>query len=113
MSKTYSQSRGTGFLSTEAKAKRVMNYISVDSPVPLTLSTLKGHNSGLRNWYPMAGNRQRITLSIILSHSCGTFRVFFATPADNEPGGERLNQSIEGGAVGQNLIPLQPKEGSC
>lgn len=51
----------------------------------------------------MAGNTQRTTLSIILSHSCGTFRVFFATPANNEPGGERLNQSIEEGAVSQNL----------
>lgn len=38
---------------------------------------------------------QRTKLRTILSHSCGVFRVFFATPVINEPGGERLNCSLE------------------
>lgn len=55
--------------------------------VLLTLSTLTGQNSGLRNWYPITGKIQRTTLRTILSHICGRFRVFLATPVNNEPGG--------------------------
>lgn len=57
-------------------------------PVPLTLSTLTGQNSGLRNWYPITGNIQRTTLRTITSHICGRFRVFLATPVNNEPEGK-------------------------
>lgn len=61
--------------------------------VPLTLSTLTGQNSGLRNWYPITGKIQMTMLRITLSHICGRFRVFLATPVNNEPEGESRNQS--------------------
>lgn len=45
----------------------------------------------------MVGKIQRTTLRTMISHSCAKFRVFLATPVNNEPGGERLNQSLEDG----------------
>lgn len=56
--------------------------------VPLTLSTSTGQNSGLRNWYPIIGKIQRTTMRTIISHICGRFRVFLATPVNNEVGEE-------------------------
>lgn len=67
--------------------------------VPLTLSTLTGQTSGLRNWYPNAGIIQRITLRKRLSHICDWFRVFLATPVNDEQGRVRQTEPGERGEV--------------
>lgn len=57
----------------------------------------------MRNWYPITGNMQRIMLRITLSHICGRFRVFLATPVNKEPEREGGTNAWKEGAVSLNL----------
>lgn len=85
------------------ETKRTVNGIWERFLVPLTFSTLMGQNRGLRNWYPIMGSMQRITVRKTLIHNCGWIRVFRATPVSKEPGGPRLRQSPEEEATSRNL----------
>lgn len=70
--------------------KGKVNQLIIPSrfPVALTMFMLTGQICGLRNWYPIKGNIQRMMQRTRLSHICGSIRVFLATPVNNEPRGE-------------------------